>query len=254
MLETGGQKYVGAIENGVRILRYMVSAGSPEGVATIARATGINTSTAFNILRTLANEQLISFDPDTKTYELSIGLLEFSLPLLGQSPSELIRPQMAEFVVEHRVVVALWRFARSDRIILQTKVVPKDVVRIELKDNSRLPAYVGAIGRCYAAIANEKQEVLREKYKGLIWAKDPGFDTYLKDVKAAAKNGYALDFGNLFQSTNTAAAIICDAQGKAVLGMSAIALAGKITKKEMRDIGCDLRDRCQHIQKLLFSG
>ena len=62
----GTQKFVGAVENAISILRFLTHDYAASGVARIARETGINVSTTFNILRTLANEGLISMNPSTK--------------------------------------------------------------------------------------------------------------------------------------------------------------------------------------------
>lgn len=59
---TGNAKDVGAVVNAIQILRHLANAEGPEGATAIARATGISPSTTFNILRTLSNEQLTSFD------------------------------------------------------------------------------------------------------------------------------------------------------------------------------------------------
>ncbi len=253
MADSRRQKYVGAVINGVKILRHLATTGAPEGVASIARGTEINTSTAFNILRTLAKERIVSFNQNDKTYELGIGVLEFSLPLLGRSQSDLIRPLMRQIVEKHKLLVALWTITPEERIILQSKFTPENVVTIELNANSRLPAYIGAVGRCYASKMNLPKAELRAKYESLVWAKEPGFDAYLKDVGSARKDGYATDSCNLFSGVDIAAAVICYSNDQPILGLSAIGLAGQHSKKELRKIGRDLSNSCRTAEKLLFS-
>jgi P-type E1-E2 ATPase len=60
--------------NAVRIMRYLSEAGSPARAITIARSLSINASTCFNILRTLALEEVVEFDPLSKTYTPGLGL------------------------------------------------------------------------------------------------------------------------------------------------------------------------------------
>lgn len=252
MAGDGYQKYVGAVENAVKILRYLANSGEPQGVAVIARITGINTSTAFNILRTLTKEKLISFDQTAKTYEISMGLLEFSLPLLGRSQADLIRPAILELVERYQVVMLLWSFTSNDRVVVQEKVTPRRAVRIEVDTYYRLPAFAGAIGRCYAAQSGLSNKDLMEVYKKITWGKAPDFKTYLKDVNDARKNGYSVDFGNLFVGVNIAAALINNGQKRPVLGLSALALAGHYSKSEMRDIGEEIDKQCRTIAKLLM--
>ena len=47
------QKLVPAVQNATTIQRLLASAGRPMGVTQIARETGLNVSSVFNILRTL---------------------------------------------------------------------------------------------------------------------------------------------------------------------------------------------------------
>lgn len=56
------------------------------GATQIARETGLNVSSAFNILRTLTHEGVLSFDPATKTYRIGMGLLEVAAPCWAPTP------------------------------------------------------------------------------------------------------------------------------------------------------------------------
>ncbi len=85
-------KDVGAVVNAIQILRHLAHADGPQGVAAIARATGISPSSAFNILRTLSNERLTSFDDAGKTYQLGLGLSELAV---GIRRTQLCRPDPA---------------------------------------------------------------------------------------------------------------------------------------------------------------
>src|SRR5690349_10902579 len=98
-------KFVGAVENAVSILRFLTHDRATSGVARIARETGINVSTTFNILRTLTNEGLISFNASTKEYRPAMGLLEFSVPLLGSNQIDIIRPRLEALSVNHRTLI-----------------------------------------------------------------------------------------------------------------------------------------------------
>ena len=87
-------KDVGAVVNAIQILRHLAHADGPQGVAAIARATGISPSSAFNILRTLSNERLTSFDDAGKTYQLGLGLSELAVGFVGRSYADLIQPEL----------------------------------------------------------------------------------------------------------------------------------------------------------------
>ena len=86
MADDPRQKLVPAVQSGTSILRHLSANGTPLGATQIARDCGLNVSSAFNILRTLSHEGLVSFDPQAKTYRLGLGLLDLAAPLLTASP------------------------------------------------------------------------------------------------------------------------------------------------------------------------
>ena len=102
-------KDVGAVVNAIQILRHLAHADGPQGVAAIARATGISPSSAFNILRTLSNERLTSFDDAGKTYQLGLGLSELAVGFVGRSYADLIQPELERLSLAHHILIALWQ-------------------------------------------------------------------------------------------------------------------------------------------------
>ena len=100
MTEQAG-KTVPAVRNALAILEYLRAAGNePRTMSEIARATSINTSTCFNILKTLHVGGVLSLDPSTKTYRLGLYLAE-----LGALVDE-HREGMQQVMAEARLVAA----------------------------------------------------------------------------------------------------------------------------------------------------
>ncbi len=245
-------KYVGAVENAVRILRRLARSGRPEGAASIARETGVNASTAFNILRTLAKEGLASFDPQDKTYGIGLGVLELSAPILGANQAELIRPALIRLAESHRVLMGLWLFGGRERMVLLDRVAPHDVVRVEVSVGSRLPSCLGAVGRAYAAARGYGAAQLRQRFEPLRWHRAPDFDDYAADVAEAGRTGLAFDRGRLFPNVDIAAAVVRDHRRRPRFGLSGITLAGLHTEDAFLRMAGDLREEAGRIEAALF--
>lgn len=245
-------KFVGAVENAVVILRYLAHAGGPLGVAPIARENGLNVSTTFNILRTLAKEGLVVFDGDSKTYRIGLGVLELSAPLLGTGQADLIRPELEKLSSEHHSLIGLWKITPNDRIVLVDRVVGANVVRVDMSIGSRLPAFVGAVGRCVAATRALSREELRPHFEALRWQDAPSFEEYAAEVEQAARDGYAFDREQLFRGVDIAASVICDHTGAARLGVSAIVIAGQLGETELNDLAGSIRDTADTIGRNLY--
>ncbi|MFC5421481.1 MULTISPECIES: IclR family transcriptional regulator [Bosea] len=245
-------KIVGAVANAVSILRSLAQMSEPAGVAVIARDTGVSVSTCFNILRTLSTERLVDFDAEAKTYRIGLGVLELSLPLLGANQADLIRPELARLSGEHKSLLCLWQVTDGERIVLVDRVSTAKTVRVDMSDGSRLPTFVGAVGRCYAALRNLPRDELKLRFDALQWQAPPSFEDYAADVEKARRDGYAFDLGQLFKGLEIAAAVVTDAEGRPRLGISGISIAGQLSREDIERLGVDLRDSADWISEALF--
>lgn len=245
-------KIVGAVVNAVSILRHLAQLGEPAGVAAIARSSGVSVSTCFNILRTLSAERLVDFDATEKTYRLGMGVLEFSVPLLGSNQADLIRPELQRLSSEHKSLICLWLITENERVVLVDRISPARTVRVDMSHGSRLPACVGAVGRCYAAHMNFPPAELRTRFEQLQWQNPPDYAAYVAEIEQAKNNGYAFDFGQLFIGLEIAASIVTDATGRARLGISGINITGQLQRKEMERLALDLRDSADWVSEALF--
>lgn len=245
-------KIVGAVANAVSILRSLAQMSDPAGVAVIARDTGVSVSTCFNILRTLSAERLVDFDAEAKTYRIGLGVLELSLPLLGANQADLIRPELARLSGAHKSLLCLWQVTEGERIVLVDRVSMAKTVRVDMSDGSRLPTFVGAVGRCYAALRNLPRNELKLRFDALQWQAPPSFEDYVSDVEKARRDGYAFDLGQLFKGLEIAAAVVTDAEGRPRLGISGISIAGQLSREDIERLGVDLRDSADWISEALF--
>ena len=246
------QKSVPAVQNAVTILRLLAARGAPLGATQIARETELNVSSAFNILRTLAAEGLVSFDPGEKTHRIGMGLLEFAAPLLGANPADLIRPLMNEIAERQQVMIALWQITQTGRIVLIDRFTAPRIVQAVISRNSRLPVFAGAIGRCYAAALNLGHEAVREGYDGVRWQDAPGFAAYWQDVGRARETGTAFDHGNLFRGLEIVAAVARDATGTPRMGMSSITITGQHERADLHAVAASLVDAAGQIERNIF--
>lgn len=246
------QKHVPAVQNATAILRQLSARGTPMGATQIARDCGLNVSSAFNILRTLHHEGLVAFDAKLKTYRLGIGMLDLAVPLLTASPADLIRPLIAEIAEAHQVMIGLWHVTETDRIILSDCVTAARIVQAVIAPGSRLPAFAGAIGRCYVAALDLDEAVARRGYDTVRWQAKPGFAAYWADVATAREAGFAADHGNLFRGLEIVAAMARDRTGRPRIGMSSITIAGQHTANELTAVGRALAAAASRIERGLF--
>lgn len=247
------QKLVPAVQNAMSIMRLLARSGRSMGATQIAREAGLNVSSAFNILRTLSHEGLLSFDPEGKSYRIGMGLMEYAAPLLGANPADLIRPLMTAIAQEHKVAIALWQITANERVVLIDRFTPPDIVQAVMARNSRLPVFSGAIGRVYAAAMGLEEGAIRNGYDTVRWQDPPGFEAYRADVLTARETGIAQDRSQLFRGLDIVATLACDASGTPRLGMSSITIIGQKTDAGLEQVGFALRDAAHQIERCIFN-
>ncbi|MBD1551457.1 IclR family transcriptional regulator [Pseudomonas typographi] len=247
----GATKDVGAVVNAIQILRHLSRSGAPEGVAAIARGTGISPSSAFNILRTLANEQWVAFDEQRKTYQLGLGLSELAVSFIGYSYADLIQPELERVSINHRILVILWQVTGDNHITAIARALP-NAAHVDVRLQTRLPELVGASGRCIAALRDLPQSELRRRFARLHWENPPTFETYQQEAALARERGWAVEEGNLYRGVSLASAAVADQHGQPRFVLSGIAISAQHDRPQLEAIGEALSQTAQFIGRALF--
>ena len=237
-------KRVGAPSAGLAVLRYLNQTGTRAGVSRIARDVQLNPSTCFNLLRTLVYEDLVTFDPQTKTYGLGLGLIELAKGALDQaSHARFMRPHLEAIAARHHVTATLWQRAGSDRVVLIDRAESDTAMRVHMQIGQRLPMYVAALGRCMAAHSGLGKPALRQAFKFLRWESPPTFEHYWKSVQAARASGFTTVWG-----------VVLDRDGLPFMALSAVGFEAQLTATKVAALGADLRERAASVSGTLSGG
>ncbi|HZD25694.1 MAG TPA: helix-turn-helix domain-containing protein, partial [Alphaproteobacteria bacterium] len=208
MSERNG-KLVGALVGGIRIMRYLNAATEPVGVNRVARDLALNPSTAYNLLRTLVYERLAVFDPERKTYAPGPGLADLGAGMQDFTAHiRLVRAHLRDLAARNDVTAILWHRSDDEHAVLIDGVESPANVHIRMDLGQRLPLFVGAMGRCFAAHEGLGREALRERFSHLRWQTPLSFDDYEKGVEAVRRQGYAVDTGDFAQGVTIVSAPI----------------------------------------------
>ena len=235
-------KPVNALARGIAILRYLDSRGEPVEVVEIARDLKINPSTCFNLLRTLAHERLVVFDPATKKYSPGLGVLELARGALKQGGHiRLLHPRLVQIAREHKVTVMLWQLASSSRAVVVDLAEAPTPVRVHFTVGQRLPSLIGALGRCFAAHLGLPKVQIKAMFKELRWQDPPTFEQYWSDVEETRRSGFAVDIGRYNRNFTTVAAPVLTSDGRALMAVSAITFSGDIDRTRQRRLAADLK-------------
>jgi DNA-binding IclR family transcriptional regulator len=247
-------KPVNALARGIAILRYLEAREEPVGVVHIARDLGINASTCFNLLRTLAHERLVVFDSATKKYAPGLGLLELARGVLKQGGHvRLVHPRLEHIADQYSVTVMLWQLASPSRALLVDLAESPTPIRVHMNVGQRLPSLIGALGRCFAAHLGLPKQRVREMFKELRWQNPPTFKQYWSEVEEARRVGFAVDIGHYNKNFTTVGAAILGPDGVATMAISAIAFSNDLDQARMLRLASDLRGAADDVSRALGS-
>jgi DNA-binding IclR family transcriptional regulator len=192
-------KPVGAVVSAAKVLRALHASERPLNASEVARAAGLHRGTAYNILRTLQAEGFVGYDEATRTYTMSLRILELAYGVLRRSGLlDIARPLMHAVSDAHGVSVYL------------SKVVPVVAAAVGLggcRLSSRpirdrrasFPGPAGASGIIMAAFGNSSQAELKALFSQVAWYQKPSFSEFLALVTEAKQAGFAVDRGTMFQ-------------------------------------------------------
>lgn len=249
-----GGKVVGAVAAAIKIMRYLGESRDPVGVSRIAKDTRLNTSTTFNILRTLALNDIVTFDPSSKAYALSLGLLEIArgaTAIAGDISAAL--PLMERIAQKHGVTITLWQPVSRNRKVLILSAVTRSAMRIQMAVGQRLPIYIGATGRVFAAFGETTDEELKTRFNEIRWDRPLEFADFMTQVRETREQGWALDDGNFAVGTVSLAAPIFNRNRTANLAVTATMFAGQYDPARVADVVKDLGAFGEQVSQLVSS-
>jgi DNA-binding IclR family transcriptional regulator len=240
VLATGRRvRQVPAVTRAVAILRLLGQSEEPLGLNAIARALELVPSTCLHILRALAAEELVAFEPVTKRYRLDAGLLTLARSALRRVGfAELAQPELDRLSRRHAVTAIGVQVIGLEHIVVVGISRSDDVVRLHVDIGSRFPALLSAPGHCIAAFGGHALGSLERRVRALRWDRPPELAEWRAEVEAARVKGYAVDEGGYLKGVTVIAAPVRDA-GDAVNHV--VVVVGVIER--VREIGVEAMGR-----------
>src|SRR5258706_3084353 len=193
-------KPVGAVVAAANVLRTLHASERPLNASEVARAAGLHRGTAYNILRTLYAEGFVGFDEATRSYSVSLHILELAYGVLRRSGlMDLARPLMHAISDAHGVSVYLSKVLGPSSLLLLDWVGVAFRTDLYVTVGRPSPVPAGASGVIMAAFGSSSEPELEALFSKVAWYQKPSFADFLARVREAKKCGFAVDRGAMFQ-------------------------------------------------------
>lgn len=183
-----------------KVLRTLHASERPLKASEVARAAGLHRGTAYNILRTLQAEGFVGYDEATRSYAVSLHILELAYGVLRRSGlMDLTRPLMHAVSDTHGVSVYLSKVVGPASLLLLDWVGAAFRTDLYVTVGRQYPGPAGASGVIMAAFGGSTEAELEALFSRVTWYQKPSFADFLARVKEARQSGFAVDCGTMFQ-------------------------------------------------------
>jgi DNA-binding IclR family transcriptional regulator len=229
-------KPVGAVVSGMAVLRAIHLAPHPLNASQVARAAGLYRGTAYNILQTLCSEGVVSYDPATKSYNISTQIFEMAHGVLRKSGLlDFVRPELFSLSEECGVTVFLAKVTANFDLMVLDFVGRGFRIDSYFSVGRRSPRFSGAPGVLMAAFADVDLKYVKSQYQLTEWFRQPTFEEFVERIQTAKCDGYSVDYGDRRSGlTQVAVPIFSGATGKMALTITCIDFKRAFTQKRVQ--------------------
>ena len=243
---------VRSVKYALAALRLVSVANRPLGVTEIAQGIGMSPSSCYNVLKTLASERFLVFNPTTKKYTLGSGALELSNRTRdSQRVFNDNRPRILGLANDLGVVVGFWEI-RDERLVLSGVVDSDAAIRIQMTPGQRLPLGSGAMGRAIAATLELRGQQLALHVEQARWHRSPNLTSYRREVKQATAQGWAVDKGQFIGGVTTVASVVAAGPRDPRYCLAASGFVGEVQSPKIERIGAETHRIASEIERDRF--
>ncbi|NLC36949.1 MAG: helix-turn-helix domain-containing protein, partial [Alcaligenaceae bacterium] len=181
---------VPAVARAIAILRLLGRTRHPMNVKSISDELELVPSTCLHILRALAAERLVNFDPASKRYKLGAGILALARGVMETDPfAQAAQPILNEIAGKWKVTAIGVEVIDIHHIIVTALADSQLPFRLHVDIGSRFPALVSASGRLVGAFGGYSESALKAKFDTVRWQSPLSFSDWLQEVEQARHTG-----------------------------------------------------------------
>jgi DNA-binding IclR family transcriptional regulator len=215
-------KPVGAVVAAAKVLRTLHASERPLNASEVARTAGLHRGTAYNILRTLYAEGFVGYDEATRSYAVSLHILELANGVLRRSGLlDLARPLMHAVSDAHGVSVYLSKVLGPSSLLLLDWVGAAFRTDLYVTVGRQYPGPAGASGVIMGAFGSGDDTELEALFSEVAWYRKPSFADFLARVREARQCGFAVDQGTMFQGITQVSVPVLSPSWELLLALTA---------------------------------
>lgn len=222
------------------------------GITEIAEKTGLNKSTAFGIVATLAAEGLLEQDSSTGRYRLGLELFRLG-NLVNTSTRRLVMPELEKLAQTLEETVNYVRPEGGDVIYLIKKESTHSM-RICTKIGQRLPMYCTAVGKAILAhLPEDQRSNILKDYQFTPYTENtvPSEEALRCQLHSILKTGYAVEREEFESGLVCVAVPVLDDSGYPVAAVSCSGPKARMTEDKINQCKTELTSCARYLASIL---
>lgn len=245
---------VPAVSRAIAILRLLGRRRQPMNVKSISDELQLVPSTCLHILRALAAERLVSFDPASKRYKLGAGILALARGVVETDTfAQAAQPVLDEISRKWKVTAIGVEVVDIDHLIVTALASSQLPFRLHVDIGSRFPALISASGRLVAAFGGYSEETLRGRFDSLRWQTPLPFQSWLAEVELARHNGHSADYGNYIGGIAILAVPVLDAYQHITHTIVVASIVDQLSPADTDALLRELKTHAERLTRQLYS-
>lgn len=147
-----GRYRIASVQSAIAVLRVFLQPPHQFGLTEISKLAGQTKNQTFRLLQTLADDDVVIMDPDTKRYSLGYRMLEWGVVAQKGSPLVVaLSPVMDRLARDSRETIVLTTLADDVSAICIDKRESSQILQISATVGRRIPLHAGAGSKCLLA-------------------------------------------------------------------------------------------------------
>lgn len=260
-METVGRKYtVAAVTRAINLVDAFMQPPHQFGVTELSKATGQSKNQTFRLLQTLADENVVVMDPNTKRYSLAYRVLEWGVMAHKGSPLAVAASPVLDRLVEEvgETIVLTARGSDLACICVDKRESGTHALQITARVGRRIPFHAGAGSKCIFAYSSP--EFIREYLETASpleafterTVTDP--DELLEELRQIQRQGFSISDEDIDPGACSIAAPIIDHTGQVVAAVSIASPNTRFTEEDVemrrravKDAAKDISQQMMHL-------
>ena len=227
-----------SLKKGIDTLFFLASRKSV-GVTELAEALSVNKSTAFRILNTFLQADIVEQNKITQKYKLGPAVLRLSQQYYKNfSIIEAANPVMESLAMDIRESIHLCALANNSAVVIK-QVLSDSRIVVRAKVGSREPLHCSSVGKCLLAFsAKEKQDKMLGALDFEVFTENTirNRERLLVEIEKIRAAGFALDNQEVSPDIICVAVPIWDETGVCVFSLGTSGTVSRMTEEKINKI------------------